>query len=272
MGFTVLLVAFLSAVTMAFWLRLPQGNWTRLRQLCAELSEQGVEVSLQTLETLSVFAALVFCWLAWLGGLVAVGCGTLISLLCWGALRRLQWQRDERLEQQVGPWLDQLARSLKAAPAIADAIEATVPATPRPLSKELEICLEQLQLGQSLDQALERASGRVRSRRFQQAIFFIRVARKTGGHVPSILSGAAESFRELDRLDGVLRAKTAEGKMQAWVIAFVPVPLYVGVTWSDPHYFDALFRSSAGELALLLAVLCWLGAVLLAHRILAIEF
>ena len=45
MGFTVLLVAFLSAVTMAFWLRLPQGNWTRLRQLCAELSEQGVEVS-----------------------------------------------------------------------------------------------------------------------------------------------------------------------------------------------------------------------------------
>lgn len=93
----------------------------------------------------------------------------------------------------------------------------------------------------------------------------------TGGDLPNVLRTAAASLREMERLEGVVRTKTAEGKAQAWVISFIPIPLYFGIQMSDPNYFLPLEETVLGHVLLGVAVLCWLLAGFLARRILAVQ-
>ncbi len=63
-----------------------------------------------------------------------------------------------------------------------------------------------------------------------------------------MLDGAAAALRELARLEGVVRTKTAEGKAQAFVIGLLPAPLVLGVHAMDPKFFAPLAQSFLGNL------------------------
>ena len=42
--------------------------------------------------------------------------------------------------------------------------------------------------------------------------------RQVGGNLPKVLETTAHTLREMKRLEGVIRTKTADGRMQLWVI------------------------------------------------------
>jgi tight adherence protein B len=73
------------------------------------------------------------------------------------------------------------------------------------------------------------------------------------------------------RLEGVVRTKTAEGKMQLWVLAVFPLLLILAINAINPGYFDPLTTSVIGYVFLFLAVLFWGGALIAARKILAVD-
>jgi tight adherence protein B len=89
--------------------------------------------------------------------------------------------------------------------------------------------------------------------------------------VSTVLERAAGTLREMARLEGVLRTKTAEGKAQTFVLALTPFPL-VGLLHSlNPGFLAPLLVSTRGHLLLALALLCWISSLLLARRILRVD-
>ena len=86
-----------------------------------------------------------------------------------------------------------------------------------------------------------------------------------------MLTAAATALRELARLEGVVRCKTAEGKAQAWVIGAIPFPLIWLLQAISPGYFQPLLDSFAGHLAIGAAVLFWLVALFVARKILSVD-
>lgn len=186
-------------------------------------------------------------------------------------IARKRAERVERLEQQVEAWLGALGNALRASASLGEAIASTAALLRDPMSSELELVVKEYKLGCPLDRALEQASERIGSTTFRAAVAILKTARRTGGNLPDTLGHAAENLREMARLEGVVRTKTAEGKAQAFVISAVPVPLYLAIRLMSPDFFRPLETSFLGHVVFGAAAVLWVTAFLLARRILAVD-
>jgi tight adherence protein B len=184
----------------------------------------------------------------------------------WWMARRTVARRLS-IEAQLDTWLLMLANALRASPALADALRASAALVPAPLRDELELTLREYRLGIGLDRALEQMGQRLGSRLVATAVALIVVSRNTGGDLCHALETSAASLRELIRLDGVLRAKTAEGKAQATLIALIPFALVLIIDSVDPQFFAPLADTALGQLIVCGSAVLWLLAVWLARRI-----
>lgn len=186
-------------------------------------------------------------------------------------LARARRRRSERLEEQLDGWLTALTNALQANPSLGDAIASTVALMDPPMRDEVDLIMKENALGMPLDDALERAAVRSQNRVFRSAMTTLRIARNTGGNLPQTLRTAAETLREMARLEGVVRSKTADGRAQSFTIALLPAPFYFGIEQMMPNYFEPMRHSTAGQLTFAAVGVLWLGAALLAHRILAVD-
>jgi tight adherence protein B len=179
--------------------------------------------------------------------------------------------RTEAFEAQLDSWMLSLASGLRASPSLGDALEASRGLVGPPLGQELALVLREVELGVPLDLALFHMGERAGSPVVHAALTILRIARKTGGDVGATLETAAANLREMARLEGVVRTKTAEGKAQALVVSLVPVPLVAGLQLINPGFLWPLWMTPTGNLVLAGACVLWFVAVVWARRIVAVE-
>jgi tight adherence protein B len=179
--------------------------------------------------------------------------------------------RINRLEQQLDTWLLMLANALKSTSSLGDAIASTAVLIPPPFSEEIDMLVKELRLGMPLDRAIATFSRRVESDSLSAALMTVVVARQTGGDLSSTLEGASAALREAARLEGNLRAKTAEGRGQVLVLALAPFVLGLVITWLDPSWFQAMLVHPYGRAVLVGCATVWLTATVWAQRIAGVE-
>lgn len=184
---------------------------------------------------------------------------------------RAAHQRMMLVEGQVEPWINAVANALKASPSLGEAIASSIRVVPSPMSQELEVLVRELGLGTPLDDALDNFRRRIDSRVLGGTVTALKIARRSGGNLVELLESAAASLREMARLEGVVRTKTAEGKLQALVISIVPGPLLYAIHSIDPQYFRPLFHSLLGQIIVGVASALWLLAFFISQRILNVD-
>lgn len=198
----------------------------------------------------------------------------LIPIVALGPRFQIERQVSKRVAaigDQTEAWLNAIANALKAGPSLGEAIACSASLLTAPMSQEIDYLVKEYELGTPLDRALEQFAERVGSSTLSGAIVALQVARNSGGNLCETLENAAAALRELARLEGVVRTKTAEGKAQAFVIGAIPVPMVVGVHLMDPHFFDPLKAVFTGHLVIGAACVLWISAILLAKKILAVD-
>jgi tight adherence protein B len=114
-------------------------------------------------------------------------------------------------------------------------------------------------------------SSRIQSAQLDATLAGLLIGRQIGGDLPKILETTAATLREMTRLQGVLRAKTAEGKVQLLVVAVFPAVLVAGFDALSPGFFDPLFGTTAGFFVIAICVVLWVVALLLARKVLAVS-
>lgn len=175
------------------------------------------------------------------------------------------------IESQLDAWLRAVANSLKAAPSIGDALASSAALVPAPMSEEVDLVLKEMALGSSLDKALQQAATRIDSPVFSSAVTTLLIARKSGGNLPEVLEKAAGTLREMERLHGVVRTKTAEAKAQAYVLGALPFALAGFLHITDEQYFPNLVATPLGIGLLAGAIGLWLGSIGAALKILKVD-
>ena len=186
-------------------------------------------------------------------------------------LRQRHDQRVHHIDQQIDTWLLTLANALKATPSLGEALGASAGLIRPPLADEIHIAMKETRLGSPIDQALLNMGVRVGSRALSGCIATLLIARQTGGDLPRILEDSAASLREMARLEGVVRAKTAEGKAQAWVLGAIPFLLTAVIHLLDPNWLVPLTESTTGYMILGVALVLWVSAILIARKVLAVD-
>lgn len=186
-------------------------------------------------------------------------------------LRNEHEKRVMRVEKQLDSWLLILANALKATPSLGEALGASAKIVRAPLGQELDLLLKETQLGTPLDQAVIHMSNRIGSRSVSGALATLLVGRQTGGELPRILEESAATLREMSRLEGVVRTKTAEGKSQAYVLGVIPFLLIAAIQMIDPNWLRPLTETSIGYVVIAVATALWIAAIFAARKILTVD-
>jgi len=175
------------------------------------------------------------------------------------------------VEKQLDGFLLALANALKSTPSIGAGFQSIQAVIQPPMQQEVELAVKEMKVGSTLDQALLHMAARVGSHQLDSALSSILIGRQVGGNLPKVLETTSQTLREMARLDGVIRTKTAEGKMQLWVIGLMPLLLVVLFNSGFPGYLETLTASIAGYTILIMAAGMWLAGLLAARKVLSID-
>jgi tight adherence protein B len=202
---------------------------------------------------------------AWYLGLILIAVAPTVYL---ESERR---KRVAEIENQLDNFMLALANALKATPSIGAAFGGILNVIDDPIRQDVDLAIKEMKVGSTLDQALLHMAARVGSQQLDSALSSILIGRQVGGNLPKVLETTATTLREMKRLEGVIRTKTADGRMQLWVIGAMPLVFIVGFGVMWPGYFEPLTQSFAGYAIIGFVAIAWVTALILARRVLAVD-
>ena len=170
-------------------------------------------------------------------------------------LKFLRKQRLRKFNEQLEDALLSMSSSLKAGFSINQALEVIAQENRRPISYEFNLLIQELRLGVTLEKGLDNMSRRLDCPDFELVAVSILTARQTGGELTSTLERLAGMIRERVRIAARIRALTAQGRMQAAIIAIMPFALLFAMMNIVPDMMNAFFSTAAGILSLLAVVI-----------------
>jgi tight adherence protein B len=223
---------------------------------------------------LAVAVVLVTAGMAYalIGGWIAATVGLVVGLgIPPLVLRHLEQKRAARLEGQLVDAITTLASGVRAGLNLVQAMELLAKNGAPPVSQEFGQLLREYQMGLDLNQAMRNAANRIGSANYRLLFTAIEMHRRRGGNTGESLDRISESIREIQRLEGKLDALTAQGRIQAWMMAAMPVVFLAMLYGIDPEGVTLLFVEPVGRMILLLIVLLIAGAFVWIRRILAVN-
>lgn len=159
-------------------------------------------------------------------------------------------KRIAQFEKQFPDGLNLLAGALRAGNSFSAALAQLAQEFPAPLSEEFSLMVREQKMGLSTDAALQNFSLRMPLNSVILTVSTIRVANETGGELAGALSKVAQTLRSIEQAEGKIKALTAQGKMQAWVVGLMPVFLIFILDKMEPEAMGQLWTTTAGWIAL----------------------
>jgi tight adherence protein B len=126
-------------------------------------------------------------------------------------------------------------------------------------------------LGVSLDDALNNLAHRVPTASVKLMVSAMRIASETGGGLAETLERTAATLRAQHAMELKIRALTAQGKLQAWVVGLLPVFLLWVLSRMEPEAMSMLWSTQTGLAVLAAVVLLEFFGVWLIRRIVTID-
>jgi tight adherence protein B len=186
-------------------------------------------------------------------------------------LRWLRRRRMERMEMQLPDTLLMLAGGMKAGVSLTQGIQQMVLESRPPVSQEFDLVLREQRLGVSLDEALANMNVRIPLQSVTLTVAAMRIAGETGGHLAETLERASQTLRNKLAMEGKIRALTAQGKLQAWVVGGLPLFLMYVLTKMEPEAMHMMFSTRLGYATLVVIGLLEFFGILIIRKIVDID-
>ena len=184
---------------------------------------------------------------------------------------RLLRARRERFRRAVDAGVPELALAIADALAGGHSLrgalaEATV-SVDGAAGHELRRSCAELAVGASTEDALEALRGRVRSPRLDTVVAACILQRRAGGDLARLLRESARAMEEASRLEGELRAATAQARFTGMLVVGLPLGGGVLAELASPGWFAGLWGSFLTAGLVGVALVLQLAAALLIRRL-----
>jgi tight adherence protein B len=186
-------------------------------------------------------------------------------------MQTLRRRRLARFERQLPAALMSLAGGLSAGASLAVALKHIVEQSEAPLSQEFGLMLREQRLGVPFAAALDNLHGRVPSEATVLVVAALRVAAQTGGNLAEALERIADTLRSRQMLQGKIRALTAQGRLQAWIVGSLPVFLGLALDRLEPQAMAVLWHTPLGWSVLAVGAVLETAGIFLIRRIVNID-
>jgi len=170
-------------------------------------------------------------------------------------LRFLYEQRLAKFNDQLVDALSSMSNGLRSGLNFTQAIGVLVEDMPAPISQEFNLVLQEIKLGVQTDKALDSLAARVPDDDLKILVIAINIARGIGGNLAEIFENIAGVVRERKRIEGKVKAITAQGKLQAIVMASMPLVIALALHFIDADTLRYLYTTWQGILIIVLVSL-----------------
>lgn len=177
----------------------------------------------------------------------------------WVIVTYLHHRRLGAIDDQLVDALLLMANALKAGLSLQQALELVMRELKPPISDEFGRLVKEIHLGRLTDDALRRFAERVPLEDVRLAVDSILTLRETGGNLSETFQVIAHTIVERKKVQGKIKAMTAQGMSQGVLICAFPIVMMVMFTFIDPNYMRPFFHSPLGWL-MLVAVFALDGA------------
>jgi tight adherence protein B len=172
-------------------------------------------------------------------------------------LKFRQRRRLKAFNYQLGDTIVLLSNALKAGYSFAQAMATIAKSSSPPMADEFSRAVREMNLGVSVDDALQHMVKRIESEDFDLMVTAVQIHRVVGGNLAEILDTIAFTIRERIRIQGEIRTLTAQARASGYIITGLPFALALVLTFISPSYITPLFHE-------------WLGYVLIGMGLVSI--
>lgn len=250
--------------------RLQQGKRIELMMQQADWPIRGTE-----------FEAILLLW----GGLVGLVTflvtlkgamffvGAFVGILMGFALLGLRIRRRrKKFTNQLGDMLTMVANALRAGFSFMQAFELISREMDAPMGREVQLVVNEVNLGNTLESALDNMQRRVASPDFELVVTAVLIQRQVGGDLAQILDTISDTIQERIRMRREVLALTAQGRISGWVLAAAPFVVAGVMSIIAPSYLSPLIETEPGRMAITIGIISELVGVFVIHRIIDIKF
>lgn len=168
----------------------------------------------------------------------------------WSAPRKIlnyMWRkRIEKFDLQMLDALTFMSNSLKSGLSLLQGLEMVVKELPNPVSQEIALVLSQQKLGVRMEEALVNLEERIQTEDIRIIVTAINILRESGGNLAEVFETIAYTMRERRKVEAKIKALTAQGVTQAYVICSLPFVLAYVLYLIDPVLVGRMWETALG--------------------------
>jgi tight adherence protein B len=159
-------------------------------------------------------------------------------------VKRQQAVRIRKFDDQLGDMLNLMTNGLRAGYSTNQAMEAVSRELPAPISDEFRRVIQEMQIGISMEKALENLLRRIPSEDLDFVVTAVNVQREVGGNLSEILDTISFTIRERVRIKGEIRVMTASVRASGGILSLIPVGLALALWFLSPEYIGEFFAEN----------------------------
>ena len=157
-------------------------------------------------------------------------------------VKRQQSKRLQNFNDQLADMLNLMVNGLRAGYSTMQAMEAVSREMPPPISDEFRRVVQEMQLGISMEIALENLLRRIPSDDLDLVVAAINVQREVGGNLAEVLDTISYTIRERVRIKGEVRVLTSQVVYSGRFLAMMPLIISAALWLLNRPYMMEFFN------------------------------
>jgi tight adherence protein B len=192
----------------------------------------------------------------WVGLVAGLAAFILPSVL----IRVLKWRRDKKFGVQLVDGLVAMGNALRAGHSLPAALELIAREMENPMGQEMRLVMQEMRLGVTMEDALANLHRRMPGEDLDILITSVLISRELGGNLAEVFDNIAHTIRERHRIEGKIKALTAQGRLQGAIVSALPILIWAFLNAMQPELMRPMYQHTLGWVLLgLIVVLLSVG-------------
>ena len=244
--------------------------------LNARLQQAGLSISTKTFWIVS----------AALGGVVFVAAAVLshnpllaillgVALAAGGprwVITMLATRRRKKFTLEFPNATDVIVRGIKSGLPINDCLKVIARESPQPLAEEFGRLVENMGLGLSIDQSLEKLYARMPTSEVRFFSIVLAIQQKTGGNLAEALNNLSNVLRARKLMVEKIKALAGEAVASAFIIGAMPPGVMILIQVMSPGYMTPMYTDPRGHMMLMGGALWMAIGIFVMRRMINFKF
>jgi tight adherence protein B len=180
-------------------------------------------------------------------------------------------KRMGQFEEQLPDAIETMTRALRAGHPFPAALKMIGDEFDDPIAAEFELTFGDINYGNDVRRAMLGLLSRIPTVTVMALVTAVLVQKESGGNLAEILERISSVIRGRFRLYRKVKTLSAEGRMSAWVLALVPLGLFVVLMITTPDYLPMLVDDARGQKMIIGGMISAACGIFWIRKILRIE-